>query len=83
VTARQLKNNIRRLRFEHGEMTQGELARRVGCTRQTINAIEAAKYGPSLELAFRIANVFGVGIQEVFQYETFDGGNHEIGGGSK
>jgi putative transcriptional regulator len=70
VAAGQLKNNIRRLRFEHGEMTQGELARRVGCTRQTINAIEAAKYGPSLELAFRIANVFRVGIQDVFQYET-------------
>jgi putative transcriptional regulator len=70
VTTGQLKNNIRRLRFEHGEMTQSELARRVGCTRQTINAIEAAKYGPSLELAFRIANVFQVGIEEVFQYET-------------
>lgn len=63
-----LKNNIRKLRFEHGEMTQQELARRVGCTRQTIIAVEAAKYGPSLELAFKIAQVFGVGIQEVFQY---------------
>jgi putative transcriptional regulator len=63
-----LENNIRKLRFEHGEMTQEELARRVGCTRQTINAIEAAKYGPALELAFKIANVFGVGIEEVFQY---------------
>ncbi len=50
-------------------MTQEELARRVGCTRQTINAIEAAKYGPSLELAFKIADVFKVGINEVFQYK--------------
>jgi putative transcriptional regulator len=50
-------------------MTQEELARRAGCTRQTINAIEASKYGPSLELAFKIASAFGVGIQEVFQYE--------------
>jgi putative transcriptional regulator len=64
-----LTNNIRKLRFEHGEMTQQELARQVGCTRQTINAIEAAKYGPSLELAFRIAQVFRVEIQEVFQYD--------------
>ena len=63
-----LKNRIRRLRFEHGEMTQAELARLSGCTRQTINAIEAAKYGPSLELAFRIARVFDVGIEDVFQY---------------
>jgi putative transcriptional regulator len=64
-----LKNNIRKLRFENGEMTQQELARRVGCTRQTINAIEAAKYGPALELAFKIAAVFGVGVEDVFQYE--------------
>lgn len=63
-----LQNQIRRLRFEHGEMTQKELAQRAGCTRQTINAIEAAKYGPSLELAFRIAHVFGVGVEDVFQY---------------
>ena len=67
-----IKNRIRRLRFEHGEMTQHELARRSGCTRQTINAIEAAKYGPSLELAFKIAEVFGVGIDDVFQYEIVD-----------
>ena len=63
-----LKNRIRRLRFEHGEMTQAELARLSGCTRQTINAIEAAKYGPSLELAFKIARVFDVGIEDVFHY---------------
>lgn len=67
---KKLTNRIRRLRFENGEMTQEELARRVGCTRQTINAIEAAKYGPSLELAFKIADEFGVGIAEVFQYEV-------------
>jgi putative transcriptional regulator len=65
---RTLINQIRRLRFEHGEMTQGELARKAGCSRQTINAIEAAKYGPSLELAFKLARVFGVGIEDVFQY---------------
>lgn len=64
-----IRNQIRRLRFEHGEMTQRELARRSGCTRQTINAVEAAKYGPSLELAAKIAAVFGVGVEEVFQYE--------------
>jgi putative transcriptional regulator len=69
---KKLINLIRRLRFEKGEMTQEELARRVGCTRQTINAIEAAKYGPSLELAFKIADEFGVGINEVFQYEERD-----------
>lgn len=65
-----IKNQIRRLRFDCGEMTQRELARRSGCTRQTINAIEASKYGPSLELAFKIAEVFGVGIDEVFQCEV-------------
>ena len=72
VTNIRLKNQIRRLRFEHGEMSQKELARRAGCTRQTINAIEASKYGPSLELAFRIARVFGVGIEEVFQSEDLE-----------
>jgi putative transcriptional regulator len=53
-------------------MTQEELANRVGCTRQTINAIESAKYGPSLELAFKIADEFGVEINEVFQYEAME-----------
>lgn len=67
-----LTNRIRRLRFDNGEMTQEELANRVGCTRQTINAIEAAKYGPSLELAFKIADEFGVEINEVFQYEALE-----------
>ena len=74
-----ISNQIRRLRFESGEMTQRELARRSGCTRQTINAIEAAKYGPSLELAFKIAEVFGVGIEEVFQNEVVSRVNGESG----
>lgn len=65
-----IANRIRRLRFDSDEMTQRELARRVGCTRQTIHAIEAAKYGPSLELAMKIAEVFGVAIDEVFQWEV-------------
>jgi putative transcriptional regulator len=72
VKRKLLRNRIKRLRFENGEMTQEELAHRVGCTRQTINAIEAAKYGPSLELAFKIADEFGVGIEEVFQYGVDD-----------
>ena len=64
-----ISNSIRRLRFDHGEMTQSDLAERIGVTRQTIAAIEAGKYGPSLEAAFRIAQVFGVGIEEVFSWE--------------
>ncbi|MBN1291667.1 MAG: helix-turn-helix transcriptional regulator [Candidatus Latescibacteria bacterium] len=64
-----IKNSIRRFRFNHDEMTQEELARRVGVTRQTIIALEAGKYIPSLALAFRIARVFGENIEEVFQYE--------------
>ena len=63
-----ISNAIRRLRFEHGEMTQEDLARRAGCTRQTIIALEQGKYVPSLEMAFRIARVFGTGIENVFQY---------------
>jgi putative transcriptional regulator len=66
----ELKNQIRRLRFENGEMTQQQLAERVGVTRQTIIAIEASKYAPSLPLAFRIARVFNVTIEQVFQYEA-------------
>jgi putative transcriptional regulator len=62
-------NQIRRLRFEHGEMTQADLADRIGMTRQTIVAIEAGKYSPSLEAAFRIARVFGVPLEAVFQWE--------------
>jgi putative transcriptional regulator len=63
-----IANNIRRLRFDRGEMTQAELAERIGVTRQTVNAIEQNKYSPSLETAFRIAAVFGVEIGEVFSY---------------
>ena len=62
-------NRIRRLRFDNDEMTQEELANRAGCTRQTIIALEQGKYVPSIELAFRIAKVFGVTLEEVFQYE--------------
>lgn len=62
-------NHIRRLRFEHGEMTQSDLAERIGVTRQTILAIESGKYGPSLETAFRIAQVFGVGVEDVFEWD--------------
>jgi putative transcriptional regulator len=64
-----LTNNIRRLRFDAGEMTQKELAEKVGVTRQTIVAIEAAKYSPTLELAFQIAHVFWKPLHEVFIWE--------------
>jgi putative transcriptional regulator len=63
-------NSIRILRFHKGEMTQQELADRIGVTRQTIIAIEQGRYSPSLEAAFKIARVFGVGLEEVFQYEA-------------
>ncbi|WP_428235664.1 helix-turn-helix transcriptional regulator [Gracilimonas sp.] len=65
----QIVNQIRKLRFMHGEMTQAELAEKVGVTRQTIIAIEAAKYSPSLELAFKIAAVFDKSLEEVFKYK--------------
>ena len=64
-----IKNRIRRLRFDQNEMTQEELANKVGCTRQTIIALEQNKYVPSVELAFRVAKAFGVPLEEVFQYE--------------
>jgi len=64
-----ITNRIRRLRFDHNEITQEELAERAGCTRQTIIALEQGKYVPSIELAFKIARVFGVKLEEVFQYE--------------
>jgi putative transcriptional regulator len=64
-----IANRIRQLRFDHGEMTQQSLADRIGVTRQTVNAIELCKYSPSLEVAFRIAAVFGVPLDDVFQYE--------------
>lgn len=65
-----IRNSIRTLRFNHGEMTQQELADRVGVTRQTVNAIEGDKYSPSLEVAFRIAEVFGRPLEEVFHYQA-------------
>lgn len=64
-----VKNRIRRLRFDHNEMTQEELANKAGCTRQTIIALEQGKYVPSIELAFRVAKAFGVPLEEVFQFE--------------
>jgi putative transcriptional regulator len=67
-----IKNNIRRLRFENGEMTQQQLADKIGVTRQTIIAIEASKYAPSLTLAFKIAKAFGKALEDVFQYEGED-----------
>ena len=69
MTKMVIENRIRRLRFDHSEMTQQALAERIGATRQTIISIEAGKYAPSLELAFRIADAFGVGLEEVFQHE--------------
>jgi len=65
----EMQNQVRRLRFEHGEITQQQLADKVGVTRQTIIAIESGKYAPSLPLAFRIARTFGVSIEQVFQYD--------------
>lgn len=61
-------NAIRALRFAHAEMTQAELADRIGMTRQTVIAIEQGRYSPSLEVAFQIARVFGVPLDDVFQY---------------
>jgi putative transcriptional regulator len=63
-----ISNTIRTLRFHQGEMTQQELADRVGVTRQTVIAIEQGRYSPSLEAAFKIARVFGVPLEDVFQY---------------
>jgi putative transcriptional regulator len=68
-----ISNNIRTLRFFNDEMTQKELAEKVGVTRQTIIAMEQEKYSPSLELAFRIALAFDVPLEEVFSYEPEDG----------
>ncbi len=67
-----ISNNIRTLRFFNNEMTQKDLAEKVGVTRQTIVAIESAKYSPSLELAFRIARVFNLPLEEVFSYDAQD-----------
>jgi putative transcriptional regulator len=68
VKPTRVTNSIRALRFAHGEMTQAALADRLGVTRQTVIAIEAGRYSPSLEMAFQIARVFGLGLDDVFQY---------------
>jgi putative transcriptional regulator len=68
VKPTRVTNSIRALRFANGEMTQADLADRVGVTRQTIIAIEQGKYSPTLEMAFRIARVLGVPLDEAFQY---------------
>ena len=68
VKPTQVTNAIRALRFSHGEMTQADLADRIGVTRQTVIAIEQGRYSPSLELAFQIARVFDVPLDDVFQY---------------
>jgi putative transcriptional regulator len=68
-----ISNQVRRLRFDHGEMTQQQLADKVGVTRQTIIAIEAGKYAPSLPLAFRLARAFNTTVEDVFQYQDGDG----------
>lgn len=69
---RRITNNIRTLRFMNGEMTQQALADRVGVTRQTIISMEKGNYSPSLELAFRVAHVFGVPLEAVFSYDPED-----------
>jgi putative transcriptional regulator len=70
VTKLIIRNKVRKLRFENGEMTQQDLAEKIGATRQTIIAIEGEKYTPSLELAFRIADTFKVPLESVFQHEN-------------
>lgn len=72
VKTANIRNRIRRLRFDNDEMTQEELGNQAGCTRQTIIALEQGKYVPSIELAFRIARALGVTLEEVFQYEESD-----------
>jgi putative transcriptional regulator len=84
VKPTRVTNSIRTLRFAHGEMTQAELADRIGVTRQTIIAIEQGRYSPSLEMAFQIAQAFNVSLDEVFQYpdaEAPAGGPTEGGRG--
>jgi len=73
VKPTRVTNSIRSLRFESGELTQAELAERIGVTRQTVIAIEQGRYSPSLELAFHIAHVLKVPLDDVFQYPDFEG----------
>lgn len=70
VKSTHITNNIRTLRFMKGEMTQAELAKKIGMTRQTIIAVEQGRYSPSLEAAFQIAEALGVPLEEVFQYKA-------------
>jgi len=70
-----INNNIRKFRFNNGEMTQQQLAEKAGVTRQTIVSMEKGKYSPSLELAFRIAQVFNVSLDELFSYDLKDNSN--------
>ncbi len=72
-----LTNIIRLLRCEHGGLTQEDLAKLIGVSRQTVNAIEGNKYSPSLEVAFKIADVFGCGIHDIFEYELQDSDSHD------
>jgi putative transcriptional regulator len=74
VKPTRVTNRIRQLRFAHGEMTQAELAERIGVTRQTVIAIEQERYSPSLEMAFQIARVFDVPLDSVFHYPDDGGG---------
>ena len=74
MAGEELRNRVRQLRFENGQMTQRQLAEEVGVTRQTIITIEANRYSPSLRLAFRIARAFGVSIEDVFQYSQQSAG---------
>lgn len=75
MTTSPVGNHLRRLRFDHGEMTQEALARAAGVTRQTVIALEAGRYAPSLELAFRLARVFGKHVDDVFFWRDADDGN--------
>ncbi|MGY0235813.1 helix-turn-helix transcriptional regulator [Longispora urticae] len=75
VKPTRVTNAIRALRFARGEMTQAELAERIGVTRQTVIAIEAGRYSPSLEMAFQIARVFGVRLDDVFGYPDAEDGS--------
>jgi putative transcriptional regulator len=79
VKPTKVTNYIRSLRFANGEMTQAELADRIDVTRQTVIAIEQGRYSPSLEMAFQIARVFGVPLEEVFQYPETDNQLHPKG----
>lgn len=73
----EIQNEIRRLRFEHGEMTQQALADQVGCTRQTILVLEQGRYVPSLILALKIAQVFGVRVEDVFSLPASEGADRQ------